>query len=81
LVTEHTVAEWLVDTSLERFELWSGADEIWLSPQLQIEYGRFHNLHSMDSTRHRYSFRRDVRYKHVDAIFTNGANALSCLPV
>jgi hypothetical protein len=56
---ESIVREWLVDTSLERFELWSGADEIRLSPQLQIEYGRFHNLHSTDSTRHRYSFRRD----------------------
>ena len=57
---ENIVCEWLVNSSLEIFELWSGVDSIQLSPQLQIEYGRFHNIHDAESTRHRYSFGRLV---------------------
>ena len=40
----------------ERFELWSGVNTIQLSPQLQIKYGRFHNIHDMESTCHWYLF-------------------------
>jgi len=51
--------EWLTNSSLENFELWSGVESIRLSQQLQIEYGRFHNIHNVKSTRHRYSFSRN----------------------
>jgi len=55
------VREWLANasTSLECFELWSGADSLQLSRQLQVAYARFHNIHKTEPTRHRYSFKRD----------------------
>jgi hypothetical protein len=56
---EKIAREWLTYSSLENFELWSGVDNIQLSQQLQIEYGRFHNIHDAESTRHRYSFSRN----------------------
>ena len=57
---EKVVNEWLASSSLERFELWSGADSIQLSQQLQVMYARFHNIHNgTEPTRHRYLFRRD----------------------
>jgi len=56
---EKIVRQWLANSSLETFEVWSGIDSIQLSSQLRIQYGRFHNIHDAESTRHRYSFRRD----------------------
>jgi hypothetical protein len=57
---ERAVTGWLVNSSLRHFELWSGADCIELSLQLQVTYARFHNIHRTgESTRHRYSFRRE----------------------
>lgn len=53
------VHQWLADSLLETFEVWSGIDSIQLAPQLRIQYGRFHNIHDAESTRHRYSFSRD----------------------
>ena len=56
---EKIAREWLTNSSLESFELWSGVESIRLSQQLQIEYGRFHNIHDAGSTRHQYSFNRN----------------------
>lgn len=53
---EKITREWLTNSSLESFELWSGVESIRLFQQLQIEYGKFHNIHDVESTRHRYSF-------------------------
>ena len=58
-IAERVVSRWLVNSPLRHFELWSGADCIELSLQLQVMYARFHNVHNTKSTRHRYSFRRD----------------------
>jgi hypothetical protein len=55
---EKMVCQWLANSSLETFEVWSGIDSIQLSWQLRIQYGRFHNIHDAESTRHRYSFSR-----------------------
>jgi hypothetical protein len=58
---ETVVRAWLAKApmSLECFELWSGADSLQLSRQLQVAYARFHNIHKTEPTRHRYSFRRN----------------------
>jgi hypothetical protein len=56
---ENIVRQWLVDSSLQRFEMWSGADSIQLSPQFQVEYARFHAFDRSESTRHRHLFERD----------------------
>jgi hypothetical protein len=56
---EKTIRQWLVDSSLQRFELWSGVDDIELSPQFQVAYAKFHKFDKLESTRNRYSFERD----------------------
>jgi hypothetical protein len=58
-IAEGFVREWLANSSLKHFEVWSGADCIELSQRLQVTYARFHNIHNTESTRHRYPFRRD----------------------
>jgi hypothetical protein len=58
-IAEKVIHEWLVNSSLKHFELWSGADCVELSQRLQVTYARFHNVHNTESTRHRYPFRRD----------------------
>jgi len=57
-IVEKVVRKWLANSSLRRFELWSGADCIQLSLRLQVTYARFHDIHRDDTepTRHRYSF-------------------------
>jgi hypothetical protein len=56
---EEVVRQWLVDSSLHRFEMWSGADRIQLSPQFRVAYAQFHKFHESEPPRHRYLFRRD----------------------
>jgi hypothetical protein len=56
---ESIVREWLVNSSLERFEVWSGATDIQLSRRFQVTYAKFHNVHKTEPTRHKYLFWRD----------------------
>jgi hypothetical protein len=56
---EKFVREWLTDSSLERFEIWSGATDVQLSNQFKVACARFHNIHGAEPTRHRYPFQRD----------------------
>ena len=56
---ESIVREWLVNSSLARFEAWSGATDIQLSRRFQVTYAKFHNVHKTEPTRHKYLFWRD----------------------
>jgi len=48
-IVEKVVRKWLANSSLRRFELWSGADCIQLSLRLQVTYARFHDIHHDDT--------------------------------
>jgi hypothetical protein len=56
---EEVVHQWLVDSSLDSFELWSGAERIQLSPQFRVAYAQFHQFHKSEPPCPRYWFRRD----------------------
>jgi hypothetical protein len=58
-VAENIVQDWLTNSSLERFEIWSSATDVQLSNQFKVAYARFHNIHKTEPTRHRYSFQCD----------------------
>ena len=55
------IRQWLVDcsSSLQRFEMWSGADSIKLSPDHKIQTIRFHAFDTFEAVRHQYAFGPD----------------------
>ena len=57
--TENVVRQWLVDSSLQRFEMWSGVSAIQLSPQFRIAHARFHAFDKHEFSCRRYLFERD----------------------